>query len=147
MHTAHLFAQPRSRPAAEGFIPTQEGCGCPSIQLARGFQSNCASRSRSLPSCKWTLDTQKVPHFQTKMKTNFQVMHAISVELIVTIVIGSCWEVRSQEAEKRNQSFVGLRRIRRVAIRLLKKKNPLRAGLNLALQLWRQSLHSGEMGN
>lgn len=49
-------------------------------------------------------------------------MHTISVELTVIIVIGSCQEIRTQEAEKRNQSFVGLTRIIRVVIRLLKKK-------------------------
>lgn len=132
MQRAHLFAQLRSRLTTEGFTPTQEGHGHPSFQFPPGFQSNCASRSRSPPLCKWTLDTQKVPHFQIKKKENFQAMHTISVELIVITVIGSCWEVRSQEAEKRNHSFVGLIKIRRVAVRLLKKKkkNPLRARLN-----------------
>lgn len=60
---------------------------------------------RSLPLCKWTPDTQNAPHLQINMKANLQAMHTISVVLIVT---GSCREVRSQEAEKRNQSFVGL---------------------------------------
>lgn len=90
-----------------GVHSNPRGTWLPQPQLAPGFQSNGASRSCSLPLCKGTFDIQRVPH-------------TISTELTI-IVIGSCHEIRSQEAEKRNQRFVGLIRIRRVT-RLLKKK-------------------------
>lgn len=108
-------------PLQRGSFQPKRDAAAPASSLLKVSRATVPAGA-SLPSCKRTLDTQKVPHFQIKMKANFQVMHAISVELIVIIVIGSCWEVRSREAEKRNQSFVGLRRIRKVAIRLLKKK-------------------------
>lgn len=117
---AHLSAWPA---CCRGVHPNTSGC--PSPHLAWGFQSNCTSRSCSVPSCNWTFDIQKVPHCQTQKNTNFQAVHTISVEHIFIIVIGSCREVRSQEAEKRNQIFEGLTGIRRVAIGLLKQKKQI----------------------
>lgn len=68
------------------------------------------------------LTPRMTPHCQIKKNANFQAIRTTSVEHIFIIVIGSCQEVRSQEAEKRNQIFGGLTRIRRAAVRLLKQK-------------------------
>lgn len=71
------------------------------------------------------LTPRRTPHRQIKKNANFQAICTISVEHIFIIIMGSCREVRSQEAEKRNQIFGGLTRIKRVAVRLLKQKKQI----------------------
>lgn len=65
----HIFLH--DQPAAEGFTPTQEGRGCPSLYLAPRFQSNCTSRSCSVPSWNWIFDTQEDPPPPNKKERKF----------------------------------------------------------------------------